>query len=509
VNGPRAKRVEWLLLGCILALLAGLRFSLDSGPGPFGVDGGYYVQIARNLYEGRGLTTSVDLYHQGLDPLPAPTNIYPLWPALLAGYARLAGMEHAVHDLSRVLYLVSLLALYSIARRVAPEVQRIHGGFTVAHLAVLLFGLTPVFFTSTTFPYTEGLAFAVACAALATTFRPGPLAAFIGGVLGALATLTRSQMLMLAFALVAVRALAALREKRWKELFLSAAGLAAVLVPWLLYVRTFAGSFAISHLWVSYSQPNGIRPYQLGVATGSISESLAVKAQGLVTSFNPWSPHSFVALFGAVALLVPIAALHWLRRVVREKPAISSGVLALAASGAMLTGVLLLTPQRYFRPWLFGWRHGLPLIFLLILALVELIGFGHRVVRIGALAIATISVLWGGATTVRTVAAGPPPGLTPAERQLVAWLDRQPPSTVVLTTNAQSLAPFTRVNLRWAACDDSPETIRDLFSKVRTDYAAIYEREQGCRFSEALRQVARPVGVLGAAPQRILLVRRR
>jgi hypothetical protein len=503
------KRAEWLILAGIMLVLGVLRFSLQSGPGPYGVDGSYYAQVARNLYEGRGLVTSVCLYHQGLDPLPAPTNIYPLWPALLGTVAFVTGFAEAVRDLPRVLYLIALLMLYYVARRIAPARQRIIGSMSVAHLVVLVFGLTPIFFSSTTYPYTEGLAFTLASAALLTSFRLGPMAALAGGALAGMATLTRSQMLMLVAAIIAARGYAALRDRQWKELLLSIVGASLVLVPWLLYVATFVGTFSLKNLYVSYQPTAGIAHYPMGVPTDGIADAVALRLGGVLTAFNPWSSDSFIALFGAVALLVPIAAVHWLVRAAKGGARFSSGVIAVALSGALLTLMLAMLPQTFFRMWLFGWRHGLPLIFLIVLALVELIGFGQRYVRGGAMAVVIISILWGGVMVVRTVLAGPPAGLSAAEQEMSRWLEEQPPSTVVLTTNAQTLSMYSHANFRWATCEGTADMTRALLTLVRTDYVAIYERERNCQFVAGVEDLLQPAARFGVEPNRILLLRRR
>lgn len=501
------RRGEWLLLAALLLPLCVLRFSLHSGAGPYGVDGSYYAQIARNVAEGRGLVTNVCLYHQGLDPLPAPTNIYPLWPVLLGMTARVVGWLAALRHLPRVLYVLALLSLYVTARRVAVAEQRIAGPLTVAHLAVVIFGLTPVFFSSTTFPYTEGLAFLLACAALAMAFVRGPWAALLGGIVAGLATLTRSQMLMLVLAVIAARAIEAVRERIWKELLLTIAGAALILVPWIYFVSTLTGTFSWTNLTASYVQTTAIPAYPFGMQ--SADSTTMVRLKGLWTAFNPWSPNSFFALFGPVVLLVPIAAAHWCYRAFKARPRLSTGVLAFAMSGAFLCFVLALVPMRFFREWLFGWRHGLPLIFLIVLALVELIAFGHRYVRGAAMLIAVASVFWGGALVVRTVIGGPPAGLTKAEHDLSSWLERQPRSTVVLTTNAQTLSPYSHANFRWTACDDSPAATRAMLTLIRTDYVAVYEHEQQCSFARGIRDLVQPAGTFGATPQRILLLRRR
>ena len=123
--------------------------------------------------------------------------------------------------------------------------------------------------------------------------------------------------------------------------------------------------------------------------------------------------------------------------------------------------------------------------------------------------IAAASMFWGGALVARSVMAGPPVGLTRAEHELSNWLERQPRSTVVLTTNAQTLAPYSHANFRWSACDDAPAATRAMLTLIRTDYVAVYEHEQRCSFAAGIRDLVQPGQIFGVAPQRILLLRRK
>ncbi len=502
------RRSELLILAALIVALVALRFSLHCGSGPYGVDGSYYLQVARSVAEGRGLMTHVDLYHQGLDPLPAPTNIYPLWPLLLGGTARLIGMTAAVHHVSRVLYVVTLLLLYACTRKIT-ERQSVAGPFNAAHLVVLLFGLNSLFFDATTFPYTEGLAFTMATAALLSVFRDHEAWRFVTGVLTGLALLTRSQMLVLAIAIGIALVLAAYRARDWKPPVLFAVGTVITVGPWLVWMTTFARPFSLSLIWASYHQTAAVPAYPLGYPTATALEWLVVRLRGLGVMFRVGDSNSFVALFGAAAFLVPLALLHWIVRVRRERPVIAPPVLAVVLAGSFLSFMLLLTPQQFFRMWLFGWRHGLPLIFLIAVSLVELVAFGKPLVRGAAVLLTTISIVAGAADVIATVRRGPPRGLSPVERQLTSWLDENARGSIVLTTNAQVLAPYSHASFRWATCAEPAHYTRAILDHVRTDYVALYERERDCAFVRGLGDELAPAVMFGRAPNRIMLLRNR
>ena len=71
----RVSRSRWLIAAAIIALLFTLQSLRRVGSGPWGVDGSYYMQVARHVAAGDGLLTSVCIYDQGLRTLPARTNI--------------------------------------------------------------------------------------------------------------------------------------------------------------------------------------------------------------------------------------------------------------------------------------------------------------------------------------------------------------------------------------------------------------------------------------------------
>src|SRR5688572_3563244 len=101
----RAQAAHWAwasaLVLCFGAVCAGWDVPLTDGK-----DGGYYFQIARHVSEGDGLLTSVSLYHQGLEPLPQRSTVYPAWPWLLGQVGSVIGIERAARAVPTALFCV-------------------------------------------------------------------------------------------------------------------------------------------------------------------------------------------------------------------------------------------------------------------------------------------------------------------------------------------------------------------------------------------------------------------
>ena len=463
----------------IVALTTGL-FLVPGGP-PYGIDGSYYFQVARHVVEGDGLTTSVCLYHQGLKTLPAKTNIYPLWPLLLGFAGRLMPLATAAWLLPRLLFAVSLVPLFVLTARITNRRY-------VPFLVVALFGCNTIFFISCASPYTEPLAFALLFVSLLAVDRSAARA----GVLAGFAFLTRSQMLLLVLAIPAAYAL----RRRWRDAAIAGATFVLAILPWVLYLATFVRPFHPSVLFSMQHATPEIAAYPLNGTFAPL--------RGAMMMFNPFSPLSFTASFGAAAFLVPLAALHagWRRATL---PAITP--LAVLMSGVLLAGSLIALHQRFFLEWLFGYRHGLPFILLLLLALAEFGDHASATLRIVAVVLCVVSIATSMFRVAHIIRAAP--ALVPqAETELAAWLAQHDPNAIVLSTRAQELSAISRANFRWAACDDDPAAIRQIIRLVRTDYVAAFDGEQSCPM---LRGLVGPdleiITTLGVAPRRIFLMR--
>jgi hypothetical protein len=489
-------RSRFLIALAIIALLFTLQSLRQVGNGPWGVDGSYYMQVARHVAGGDGLLTSVCVYDQGLRTLPSPTNIYPLWPLVLGTAARVMPLEAAATFLPRLFFILDLVLLFILALRIGAN----------GYLAILLLGLNPSFFSSTCYPYTEGLALFCTFAALIVFSIASEcgtsLYYALTGALAGLAFLTRSQMLFLAIGIGTVMLAGVWKRRiRWIAVAAYCAGFAVTVLPWIIYLSTFVRPLTISAIVGMYSNTPGLPPYDQHVITNGTAAYILDRLSGALVMFNPFSPFSFVESFGWAALLVPVALVY---AIVRRRW--SGGITAAAtcAAGALMSGILLEAHNRFFLEWLFGYRHGLPFILLIVVALAQLDG---RYARGLAIALVAVSLIVNIPRTLAFATASADPWPSPAEKGMAQWLEANDPGAIVLTTNAQVLSVASRANFRWAACQQSSDDVRRVLKLVHTDYVAVYEQEQGCPFTKGLGRAASPFLTFGAAPNRIMLLK--
>ncbi|HYC90141.1 MAG TPA: hypothetical protein VEO54_13080 [Thermoanaerobaculia bacterium] len=489
-NG-RAHAIGWAAV--IIGALTLLRFAKGAGDPPYGVDASYYFQLARHVMNGEGLVTTVSLYHEGW-VAPAKTTIYPLWPLLLGYAGRAIGLARAADLLPRVLYVVDLVLLYLLAMRIATR----FGGLRLgrqwwlpdsAHWVVAVFGVAPRFFGATTHPYTEGLGFAMAFASFLALERfertRGLVPAALSGLFAGLAFLTRTQLIGVAIGCFLALAWLAVRDRsaRLGTLVWSLAAVAAI-APWLLFL-------GFVPVLMENDLPRVALPHFAGWSELPTRTAwLQQRASSLGVMFDPSNELSYVQSFGVVAFLVPLAALAalmWHGRMWRGlQPADSGGLKPaphLLTNAVLLAGVffffsLMLYHSEVWTPWLFGWRHGLPFILLIALTVPWLAARAGRFAPAIALVL-LVSV----ATSARGVLAfvqSPDTDFTPAETELVAWLNARPVSAI--TTNAQILGSMTDAPLYWTYCDASGESTRAMLAKMPITHVILYEREARCRF---------------------------
>lgn len=492
---PRYSRSRWLIAAAIIALLFTLQSLRRAGNGPWGVDGSYYMQVARHVAAGDGLLTSVCVYDQGLRTLPARTNIYPLWPLLLGATARILPLDVAATLLPRLFFVADLVLLFILAERIGSS----------GVMAILLLGCCPAFFSSTCYPYTEGLALCLTFVALiAADFAidgSTALESAIAGILAGLAFLARSQMLFLAIGTGALFSILLWRRRMsLRALAAFGAGIAVAIIPWLIHLSTFIRPVTLSSILGMYSGTPALAPYDQHVLTNGTGAYIADRLSGVLVMFNPFSPLSLISSFGWAALLVPVAAAA---SIVHKRWNGGPTAAAVAMAGALMTGILLEAHNRFFLEWLFGYRHSLPFILLLTVAIAQLTGRYARPLTIALVAISTVMNLRADLAFATT-----PPVVwpSPAERQMVQWLDAHDPHAIVLTTNAQVLSVASRANFRWAACQQSSDDVIRVLRLVHTDYVAVYESEQQCPFTRGLGRAATPIVTFGGAPNRIALL---
>ncbi|MEO8382475.1 MAG: hypothetical protein ABI779_22640 [Acidobacteriota bacterium] len=484
----------------VIGTLTLLRIAKGAGGPPYGVDASYYYQLARHVMRGDGLVTSVSLYHEGWI-VPARTAIYPLWPLLLGYSGRFLGLERAADLLPRIFYVLDLVLLYFLARGVALRL----GGLRItdrwyvpdsAHWIVAIFALAPRLFGATTHPYTEGLAFALGFASFLTLGRfertRSWIPAALSGLFAGLAFLARTQMVGVAIGCFLAMAWYAWRERGMRRgaLAWSAVALATV-TPWFLFLGFIPGV-------TPDRLPRATLPKFAGwTELPTRWDWLAQRAGSLQVMFDPWNQYSYVQSFGVVAFLVPLAAIVALAELVRRRRTFGESgesgdsvgaepglprllIVAMLLAGLFFFFNLMLYHSEVWMPWLFGWRHGLPFLFLLMLAVPWLVGRSGRFA--GAIALVLLVSVAVNARNVVAFIRSPDPQLTTAETALVHWLDGRPGKVAVMTTNAQILASKSDASFYWTHCQASGDMTRAMFRAQPIDYVVLYEREMQCPF---------------------------
>jgi hypothetical protein len=496
-------RTRLIVLILILLPFALLKVSFTPGARDFGLDAAYFYQVAENVAAGKGLVTSVSLYHQALDPLPqASSTVYPAWPWVLGMTGRFIGVMPAALLLPKILYILDLVLLYflvlAISRAMGITASVPGMPIDAGHLLVVLLATSQIFFFSTSHPYTEGLAFAFAFGALlafdrASTTR-GLVWAVAAGLLAGLAFLTRTQMILLGAGMALTAAWGVIVERRISKLLIGTVSPMLVIVGgWYFLVYT------------APSQRADVPGFRMWVATESRWEWMLERLTGLAVSLEPFSSLSYVHLFGPAAYL-PLFALAVLSfAAVRERLwsriAEPSVAVATTLAGIIFFGALNLFHQQFFLPWLFGWRHGLPYLFLIVPSAIYLLSERREGwVRWGTVLLIVWSASIGLSSIAEQVSRPQQSTLTPAESEMVHWLDQNHGERpTLLTTRAQSLSVFMDANFHWMTCDDPPERTRMMIEHLPIDYVIVYGIEERCPYQaqSQLADVLEPAGAFG------------
>lgn len=495
------------LLLLILSLLSVLKVVHEPPADYYGPDGSTYFQIARHVYEGDGLRTSVSLYHQGLKDMPSPSTIYPLWPLVLGLVGRVVGLERAARLLPEILYLLDLLLLYGLSNRLATawgraEILRF-GRITIelGHLVILLLGLNLIFFRYSSLPYTDPLALGLTFGALLLLARQSEsgsayLAAASGALAGA-AYLTRTQMIVVPLAVIATFVFRSRRAALAASL-----GAALVVLPWVVHLATFVRDphpMMLVDVFTLHRETPEIPPVEWVARPRSITEVARHIATGLGAAFSPTGA-SYVKSFGWVAYAVPLAIIAlFLSKRLRASFAASPARSTIA--GVALCGVGLAVMAQgahsesdFARLWSFDHRQGLPFVVLIVSALACLIGAtGHagmhegsrwrfgRLLRASAMILAALSLV-GAAWRLPALVEPRGRGPTETERALAGWLDSQAAPPVVVARRASRLAAMSRARFHWIACNDGPDVTRQMFLHANAQYVVARRSDRRCRF---------------------------
>lgn len=513
----------------MLVLFASLKLAFHPGLGRNFLDGNFYFQIAQNVAAGDGLSTRVSLYHQGLKSFPHLTNMAPLWPLALAATGRAVGLPAAAEALPEFLYLLVLGLLFTLVERlterlgVAVPVEGRMPPWRHAlaprpgHAVVAMFGVNPVFFEFTSAPYTEAVSFVLIFGGLvlADRFdaRPGPWLACAVWGFAALAILTRGQLLGLAAALALVPLLVAARGRaRLRSLVVPAAVALAPLLAWAVWLASWARPWSFRYLVApaSYRETPELMPFQQRVPIDGVLAKLADFLRGLGVAFSVSDHDGYAASFG-VAVLIPAAALLLL---VRHTSTVrcwlanvgEPGTLLVAATLVAAGGILAplhLYHARFFKEWLFGFRHGLPFVLVIALSAALIVARGNRIFLGSLLALLAIATFQGASGVRDILEKRYVVGLAGQEIAAFKWIAASEAGGPVITTAAQSLAPYSPWGLHWMECREPGSQTLALLRHAGARYLFLYPGEERCRFFRQAQAELRRVAVFGPAGRQL------
>jgi hypothetical protein len=439
-------------------------------------------------------------------------------------------MDRAAHLLPEAFYFGSLLFLYLLANRLGSafgsrDLIRFRG-ITVLDLGTLvaaIFGGNAVFSAYTSKAYTEGLAFCLLFATLlalpTATSRRVLARAAASGLLAGLAYLTRSQFILIPLAVAAALALVRIREPRLRGAWLaSLAASAGVVIPWIIFLMRSLPTFTARVLidFSAHRENEALLPRVLTVEYDGPLDRMIDFAASFVQAFHPTSKQAYIESFGPIAYAIPLALVVagwrlWSRRREEWTVARAPGFDALLALAILFAALSALAPVHVSHmeirlEWLFGWRHGLPLILAILLALASLCR--HRTwVRIALILVAAVGTLNRASPPDRYIRFADIM-VTKEERAFLDWIDQHPRPPVVLSGMGRWLAASSRAVAHVPLCDSDAMT-RNQLSALTLDYVAIHPID--LRFCPALSNVDRDelelVRSFGQPPRRITIWR--
>jgi len=515
-NPSKATKLRIGFLGLILLILLILKASFNPYPvGEFSIDGSYYYQVARNVAEGNGFLTNVSLYHQGIKDLPQPSPIYPLWPLLLGATGALIGIDLAATLLPEILFFCSLFLLYFLANAMveawdpsAKFLFKHQPWVDIGHWAVLLLGLNKVFFSFTSLPYTEGLAFTFAFGALLvlTQLAKGPSLLWGGltGILASLAYLTRTQMIGVTIAIPTVLFLVSLKDRSYK--YTTLASVLTIGIPifcWITYLRTYTRHFTPRVLmdFSSYHETPELLPWQYLVETNGAWDLITDRLHGFLVAFDFSSQYSYINSFGLSAY-IPLLALVW---VLPHTKQLFNNVWsfvsprALPGLSAILASLLCLLPihafhAQAFSPYLFQWRHGLPIVLLIVMAAGYLLRYEKTRIRKLTLVLMTLSICTNvlaidGTFKHELLFQGP----SKSDQEFARWISKQSPPPIFLTTRPWQWGANTKGLFHWTACEEPREQMLAYFQYVHVDHVVFPNKDQDCTAFTGISDYLTPV----------------
>lgn len=383
----RAIPADVRLFLLLVAFLLPLRVLHTLGVRWMFVDGGLYVEVARNVRDGKGLVTNLSLYHAGFESFPYPTALYPLWPLLLGYLAKLGDLATLAHWLPAALSFTAVTGAFLFGRRLWPEppfptaAPAFHAGHALA--AMLAVHAHFVYFTS--LPYTEGLSWTLLLFFLwRLVGRSGSTSlgwAVELGVWVSALYFCRSQFLLVPIAVgLALAARVVVGPHRGKALvhaLVTGAVVGGAIGGWFLHVRTFVPDASLVTLlrFDQIQASNILDPLDVLVERTSLAATARDTLEGVLLAWSNDRKSSYTVGFRyahwALPLALPFLAAagvrflraHGLRGVwsaARGEAAFAWAVVLLIAGGGLLS--IHLAHKQFNGSWYFGQRQSLVCI---------------------------------------------------------------------------------------------------------------------------------------------------
>jgi hypothetical protein len=446
----------------------------------------------------------------------------------LGGVGAVIGLNVAASLVPEILFFVSLTFLYVLTNAVAESLGErsafalgIPGPIDMGHLAILLLGFNRVFFKYTSLPFTEALGFTLAFAALLALVRASQedylLWPILSGTLAGMAYLTRSQFLGMALAIPACLLLVGLRHKGFskKGLIACLTGV-GVTLPWIIFLLWSFGPFPPKALldFAAFREQSQLSPYIWTVQTNSLWEFLKDKGNGFWIAFDFQNNLSYVRSFGMAVYLVPIALLyiclrpkHW-KLMVRNAMSLKYvGMMGLLIGGVACIAPVHALHMNRIGPWFFNFRHGLPLIFLIVASMVFLNSRKSLVIRIGTIFLICWSLGFS-ALDLREDFWWEYGAPTIAQTELAKWIDQQDPSPVFLTNHAWTLGAVTRGRFHQVSCNEQTTQMLVYFHSLQITHLITNDSDLKCQFYNAFKDSLILVKEFGEEPHQLTVWRR-
>ena len=496
-----------LLIGVGLCVVFGaLRWSYRPPLGD-GLDGAYYFQIARQVALGHGLDTTYSVFHMGLSPLPQRATSYPLTPLAIGYLARFMPLEQAAVWLPGVAYVASIVLCFAFLRwltaRSLPRVPA-SARLTLSTLISVWFGLIPVYVWTSARPYTEALANLLlltslycfgSCSGAHFASRSKRAAAFFGvGMLTGLCYLARFQWLVVAVAFVLSRLLA--RDRRaWRDAVCIALGFVPCFAwqAWRQLSLPHGELYALLD-FAMYRQDPNLPRFVYDLQFDSRIAWFLDKLAGVRVSLDPNNDESYFVQLSYLVWLVP-CGLFWftLRQGLRLK---KQGLRALRVAGlrrprhaALLAsawvGVLAVAPLHtvhslHWRTWSFAWRHGMPLLYLIIPIVIWLWSLNSAWLRALVAIVLSLSIVVCARKTQEVLARHVPTQILEGYAEVAQYLDDVAPTGGTLGMEHQGLAVFSAQPLYWLACWSPPAFASTLLRDLPIDRIVLRSGEYRC-----------------------------